>query len=76
MTTAIRPPGPPPADVGHHLMLSFIGLEAPAPILTLLGRQPVAGFTLYRSLNVRDPAQVRALTAALQAAVQPGGGGP
>jgi beta-N-acetylhexosaminidase len=48
-------------------MLAFEGYEVPQRIRDWLGERPSAGFTLFRSLNVQNPAQVRALTAELQA---------
>ncbi|MDQ2809663.1 MAG: glycoside hydrolase family 3 protein, partial [Chloroflexota bacterium] len=54
--------------VGHQLMLAFTGLTPSAGILATLRHHPSGGITLFRSLNVADPAQVRALTGALQAA--------
>lgn len=54
--------------VGQLLMLSFVGTEPSAEVLEALRRDRAAGVTLFRHLNVRSPGQVRALTAALQAA--------
>jgi beta-N-acetylhexosaminidase len=50
-----------------RLMLAFRGTRAPAWLRARLGSAPAAGITLYRHLNVRSPAQLRALTTALQA---------
>lgn len=49
-------------------MLAFRGRTVPAWLEARLAEAPVAGFTLFRPNNVTSPAQVRALTAALQAA--------
>ncbi len=54
--------------VGQQLMLAFTGLTPSAGILATLRQHPIGGITLFRSMNVADPAQVRALTGALQAA--------
>lgn len=54
--------------VGQKLMLSFVGRELPATMRRTLQQQHVGGVTLFRSLNVSDPAQVRQLTAELQRA--------
>jgi beta-N-acetylhexosaminidase len=53
---------------GQKLMAAFAGYEPSAEILALLQGQHLGGVTLFRSLNVESPAQVRALTAALQTA--------
>lgn len=63
-------------NVSQKLMLAFEGYEAPARILELLRRREIGGFTLFRPWNVRDPAQVRALTASLQAAAAVQGHAP
>ena len=52
----------------EKLLLAFAGLEAGDDLLDRLRTRPPAGFTLFRALNAASPAQVRALTAALQAA--------
>jgi len=57
--------------IAPKLMLAFDGLTPPAALLTALRARPYAGLTLFRARNVRDPAQTRALTAALQTAVAP-----
>ncbi len=49
-------------------MLAFDGIRVPSWVRERLAEAPVAGFTLFRPLNVRSPRQVRALTKALQAA--------
>lgn len=53
--------------LGYKLMLAFAGEEAPERIMKWVAERPLAGFTLFRPLNVKNPAQVRALTAELQA---------
>jgi beta-N-acetylhexosaminidase len=55
-----------------RVMLAFEGLSLTAEVTDRLGAAPAAGVTLFRHLNVRSPAQVRALTDALQGAA--GGG--
>ena len=55
--------------IGQKLLLSFAGKDRPSPeILESMRRYQPAGVTLYRSLNVDTPAQVRRLTQALQQA--------
>ncbi|MGH2444875.1 MAG: glycoside hydrolase family 3 protein [Candidatus Limnocylindria bacterium] len=49
-----------------RLMLAFDGLELPEPMRRRLAGAPAAGVTLFRYRNVSDPAQVRALTEAIQ----------
>lgn len=56
--------------VGHKWMLSFTGTAAPADLLETIARQPIAGVTLYRALNIRNPGQVRELATSLQAAAR------
>jgi beta-N-acetylhexosaminidase len=62
--------------VGQKLMLSFTGTEPSAEILAALQRQHIGGVTLFRSLNVDGPAQVRALTERLQRAAAASGQPP
>src|SRR4051794_34383665 len=62
--------------VGHKWMLSFVGSDAPADLLEIIARQPIAGVTLFRALNVKHPAQVRELNASLQRAAQASGQPP
>jgi beta-N-acetylhexosaminidase len=57
-------------------MLSFAGLTPSAEILATLARQHIGGVTLFRSLNIERPAQVRELTAALQRAAAAAGQPP
>lgn len=47
-------------------MTAFEGMEPPERILDWLRQRPLAGFTLFRPLNVESPAQVRALVDKLQ----------
>jgi beta-N-acetylhexosaminidase len=54
--------------VGQKLLAAFQGYQLPAAMAELLQRTQIAGVTLFRSLNVQDPSQVRDLTSALQAA--------
>ena len=62
--------------LGLRLMLAFEGYEAPARVQSWIASRPLAGFTLFRGLNVRSPAQVRRLTAQLQAAAAAAGQAP
>jgi beta-N-acetylhexosaminidase len=55
-----------------RLMLAFRGRTVPDWLRRRAAAGPIAGVTLFRTLNVRSPAQVRDLTAELQAAA----GGP
>jgi beta-N-acetylhexosaminidase len=55
-----------------RLMLAFDGLELPEPMRRRLAERSAAGVTLFRYRNVASPAQVRALTDAIQAAAPPG----
>ena len=57
-------------------MLAFEGYTAPARIRSLLKEHEVGGFTLFHHHNVQDPAQVRTLTANLQAIAAASGRGP
>ena len=61
-----------------RLMLAFRGTTVPAWLRARLAEAPLAGFTLFRPLNVRSPRQVRRLTGELQAAARalPGSDGP
>lgn len=51
-------------------MLAFRGTTVPAWLRQRLADAPAAGFTLFRAGNARNPGQVRALTAELQAAAR------
>lgn len=53
-------------------MLAFQGVRVPGWLVERLASAPVAGFTLFRPLNVRSPRQVRRLTDGLQAAARNG----
>lgn len=53
--------------VGEMLSLAFAGTEPSAEILGTLRSRHVGGISLYRTLNLVSPAQVRKLTASLQA---------
>jgi beta-N-acetylhexosaminidase len=52
--------------VGQKLLLAFTGREATPEMAAAFQKYRPAGLTLFRSLNVEDPKQVRALTASLQ----------
>ncbi len=54
--------------IGQKLMLSFVGTEPSSNILTTIRNHHVGGVTLFHSMNVDNPAQVRLLTDALQRA--------
>ena len=62
--------------VGQKMMAAFEGYELPPAFGDLLRRRHIGGVTLFRSLNVRDPAQVRELTASLQQAAAASGQPP
>jgi beta-N-acetylhexosaminidase len=62
--------------VRQKIIISFKGTRPPQEVLDALQRQPLAGVTLFRSLNVQNPAQVRQLTGLLQQAVTAGGNPP
>jgi beta-N-acetylhexosaminidase len=61
--------------LNQKLMLSFDGFEPTPELFKILEGQAIGGLTLYRSLNVQNPAQVSALTTALQQAASKAGGG-
>ncbi len=54
--------------VSSQLMVAFAGRELPDDVARAIRERPVAGVTLFYEHNVESIAQVRALTAALQAA--------
>lgn len=54
--------------VGERFLRTFAGLEPTPDVLAAIAAGRAAGVTLFRAKNVSTPAQVRALTAALQAA--------
>lgn len=58
-----------------RLMLAFNGTTVPRWLVDRLAAAPAAGVTLFRAPNLRNPAQVRTLTAALQAAAHRRAGG-
>ena len=62
--------------VGQTLLAAFEGYEAPTELIGLLGRMQLGGVTLFRSMNVQNPAQVRDLTGSLQAAAAASGQPP
>ncbi len=51
-------------------MIAFAGMAVPTEVAQSLSLSPFAGVTLFRDHNIESPAQVRALTAALQAAAR------
>jgi len=55
-------------DILGRMMLAFEGERIPEWMATRLRGAPAAGVTLFPSLNVRSPGQVRELTDALQRA--------
>lgn len=61
--------------LGERMLRTFDGLEPTAEVLAAIGAGRAAGVTLFRAKNVSTPGQVRALTAALQAA-RPAGAPP
>ncbi|MCA9998670.1 MAG: hypothetical protein KDE56_23060 [Anaerolineales bacterium] len=63
-------------DLGFKLMLAFEGVEVPQRIREWITEKNPAGFTLFRPLNVKNPAQVRALTAELQTIAKQAGQPP
>jgi beta-N-acetylhexosaminidase len=56
--------------VAQHMLLAFPGYDELPPLFMQQIQQGIAGVTLFRHLNVRDPFQVRALCEQLQAAAQ------
>jgi beta-N-acetylhexosaminidase len=52
--------------IGQKLLLAFHGKEPSAEMIAALRNYRPAGLTLFRSLNLDNPAQVRQLTGALQ----------
>ena len=54
-------------------MVAFAGTSLPAKVAEALAARPVAGVTLFARDNVQSPAQVRELTAAVQAAARSNG---
>jgi beta-N-acetylhexosaminidase len=62
--------------VGQKLLAAFQGYQVPVGLVDLLKRTHIGGVTLFRSLNVQNPSQVRDLTAALQTAAEMAGQPP
>ena len=59
------------AIIGEKLLLAFEGTDAvPVVIKSAIRERRMAGVTLFRGMNLRHPAQVRTLTAALQREAQ------
>jgi beta-N-acetylhexosaminidase len=56
--------------IGQKLMLGFHGMQPPPEVLEMLQRHHVGGVTLFRSMNLEHPAQIRALTDTLQYAAR------
>lgn len=54
--------------VGERILRTFVGLEPTADVLAAIAAGRTSGVTLFRAKNVSTPAQIRALTWALQAA--------
>ena len=66
-------PGDPATDdlehlLGERVLRSFVGLVPTPEVLTAIAAGRTSGVSLYRAKNIETPDQVRALTAALQAA--------
>ncbi len=59
--------------VGQMLLAAFNGYSLPAKFKALLAQRHLGGVTLFRSMNVQNPVQVRELTASLQSAALEGG---
>jgi beta-N-acetylhexosaminidase len=55
----------------ERLMVAFAGTTVPAEVAAALARSSYAGVTLFRDHNVESIAQVRALTAQIQASSTP-----
>jgi beta-N-acetylhexosaminidase len=66
----------PAQAAGQRLMIAFEGRAVPATLAAWLRDHHLGGVTLYRTLNVDGPAQVRALAAALQEAAAAAGQPP
>lgn len=62
--------------IGQKLMISFDGITPPQELLERLSQQHVGGVTLFRHWNAGSPAQVRALTEAIQQAAAAAGQPP
>ena len=55
----------------ERLMAAFAGTQVPAEVAQALEKQPYAGVTLFRDVNVSSVEQIRALTAQLQSLARP-----
>lgn len=62
-------------ELGGRLLRTFIGLEPTPGILAAIAAGRTSGVVLFREKNIATPGQIRALTAALQAA-RPAGAPP
>ncbi len=62
--------------LGLRQMSSFVGMTPSAEILAAIQAQHLGGITLFRPLNIDNPAQVRELTTALQRAAATAGQPP
>lgn len=62
-----------PDLIGQKLLLSFRGFDLPADLPATFQRVRPGGITLFRSLNIQNPAQLRALNTALQNAAREAG---
>ena len=69
-----RREGVTPGRILERVMLAFEGERVPRWVERRLAEAPAAGLTLFVGYNVRDPAQVRELTAAFQRAGAAGEG--
>jgi beta-N-acetylhexosaminidase len=56
--------------IGQKLMLGFHGMQPPSEVLEILKSHHVGGATLFRSMNLEHPAQIRELTDTLQRAAR------
>jgi beta-N-acetylhexosaminidase len=59
-----------PHLVGQKLLLAFRGKEPTPGIMAALQKYRPAGLSLFRSLNIDNPAQIRSLTVSLQRIAQ------
>src|SRR4051794_36307667 len=66
----------PAQAAGLRLVIAFEGRTVPPTLAAWLRDHHLGGVTLYRTLNVDGPAQVRALAAALQEAAAASGHPP
>jgi beta-N-acetylhexosaminidase len=62
--------------IGAKFMLAFRGTTVPEEVAGWIRTHRVAGYSLFRGYNYDNPAQVRALTADLQALAHEAGHGP